>query len=78
MADAIRDRVLQVLGKQAGYEPADLKPIDNLQGDLGLDSLDMEELQMALEDEFGVEMSSRFFRNVRTVGGLIAFVAREV
>ena len=44
--------------------------------DLGIDSLDMVDLLMALEDEFGVELNIED-REVRTVGDLIELVDEE-
>lgn len=44
--------------------------------DLGIDSLDMVDLLMALEDEFGVELNMED-REVRTVGDLIELVDEE-
>jgi acyl carrier protein len=78
MADSIRDRVLKVLAAESGKGLSDLKPGDHLQMDLGLDSLDMARLQMEIENEFDIDLPDNHFRNVYTVGGLIAFVAREV
>lgn len=73
-----RERILRVIAEAAGYEAADLKLADNLQADLGMDSLDMTNLAIDLEEEFKVELSQRSFMNVHTVGGLIAFILREV
>jgi acyl carrier protein len=78
MEGTVEARVLAVVAKEAGYEVSDLEAIDNLQADLGLDSMDMQNLQIALETEFDVDLPDKSFRNVHTVGGLIAFVLREV
>jgi acyl carrier protein len=78
MEGTVRERVLKVIVEETGYEVEDLKPNDNLQTDLGMDSLAMVNLQVELEAEFGIEMPDWSFRDVHTVGGLIEFVAREV
>ena len=78
MEGTVRERVLKVIAEESGYEAGDLKLVDNLQADLGLDSLAMVNLQIELEAEFGIELPDQSFRNVHTVGGLIAFVMREV
>ena len=42
--------------------------------DLGADSLDIFELVMALEEEFGVEIPSEDLENVNTVGDVISYL----
>ena len=42
--------------------------------DLGADSLDIFELVMALEEEFGVEIPSEDLENVNTVGDVINYL----
>lgn len=42
--------------------------------DLGIDSLDLFELVMAMEEEFGVEIPSEDLENMSTVGDVIAYL----
>lgn len=44
---------------------------------LGLDSLDLLELAVALEDEFSIEISNSEVESLRTVGDVIALVERK-
>ena len=43
-------------------------------GDLAVDSLDLFELGMAIEDNFGVEIPSEAFADMKTVGDVVAYV----
>lgn len=42
--------------------------------DLGIDSLDLFELVMAMEEEFSVEIPSEDLENMSTVGDVIAYL----
>ena len=47
--------------------------------DLGVDSLDLVELAMALEDAFGIEeMSEEDMANIKTVGDLLEYLGKHL
>ena len=66
-----RDQVLSVLVKiiaeQLGITEADVQLDKHFVRDLGADSLDLTELVMALEDEFGIEISNEQAERCHTV-----------
>lgn len=45
--------------------------------DLDADSLDLFELVMTLEEEFGVEISSEEFEGLKTVGDVMEFIEKK-
>ena len=45
------------------------------QQDLGADSLDVVELVMELEDEFGVQISDEDAENITTIGDAVNYIA---
>lgn len=51
------DRVKDIVAGQVGLQPAEVTEDKRLEPDLTLDSLDHVELMMALEEEFGIEIS---------------------
>lgn len=58
----------------------DFKPLEDhsLVGDLNLDSLDIVELAMHLEDSLGIVLDDEEgFRKAETLGDLISFVRRK-
>jgi len=54
--DKTAERVRAVIARTQELNVSDLRPEARLEEDLGLDSLSQVELQMALEDEFGIEL----------------------
>ena len=42
--------------------------------DLGADSLDVVDLIMGIEDEFGIEVSDEAVENIKTVGDVVRFL----
>ena len=67
-----RDRVLadvtQIVGEQLEIPTEKIHEDDHLERDLGADSLDIVELVMAFEEEFGVEIPDDAAEKIATVG----------
>jgi acyl carrier protein len=45
--------------------------------DLGADSLDVVELVMALEDEFGIDIPDEEVGNIKTVGDAVTYISSK-
>ncbi len=71
-ADKINEIIHSHFG--LGGTPADLKPENSLNDDLGADSLDAVELTMALEEEFEIEIPDGDMDKWVTVGDVYAYV----
>jgi acyl carrier protein len=72
--EAVIHRVSSIVGEQLGVEEADLVPEASLLDDLGADSLDVVELVMALEEEFGIEVPDDDVENIRTIQDIVRYV----
>jgi acyl carrier protein len=72
--EAVVQRVSSIVGEQLGVEEADLVPEASLLDDLGADSLDVVELVMALEEEFGIEVPDDDVENIRTIQDIVLYV----
>ena len=46
----------------------------NIAKDLGADSLDVVELLMSIDDEFGVEIPDEEIENIKTIGDLVEYI----
>lgn len=53
----VQERVVRVIAEQLGVKPEQVTEEAHFENDLGADSLDAVELVMALEEEFGIEIS---------------------
>jgi acyl carrier protein len=79
--DNIEERVKNIVRGQLSYGTQSVEQIDNsahLVHDLGFDSLDMVEAVMALEDEFGIEVSDEDGEKIMTVQQAIDYVRANV
>lgn len=66
--DSIDERLKRIISEQLGVEESQVTPNASFEEDLNADSLDLVELIMSLEEEFGVEISEADAENIRTVG----------
>lgn len=74
--DGIDDRVIKLVTDQFGVDPEKVTPEANFLDDLGADSLDVVELVMAIEEEFGVEIPDDDAEKIRTVAEAIRYIER--
>lgn len=65
------EKVRKLIAEELSLEEAKITLESRLSEDLGADSLDAVELIMALEDEFGVEVSDEMAQSIRTVGDIV-------
>lgn len=70
------DRVIRLVAEQLCIAEAEVKREQTFVGDLGCDSLDTIELAMAVEDEFGLQISDETIEGFKTVGDVIDHVTR--
>ncbi|TMI73614.1 MAG: acyl carrier protein [Bacillati bacterium ANGP1] len=71
---SIFDRVKNIVVEQLGVAADEVSPGSSFVDDLGADSLDVVELVMALEEEFGVEIPDEDAEKIATVGEAVKYV----
>ena len=71
---AIEGKVKNIVVKQLGVKDEDVELEKSFVDDLGADSLDIVELVMAMEDEFGFEIPDEEAENIRTVGDAVTYI----
>ena len=67
------EKVKSVLAQQFELDPESITMDTNLIDDLGADSLDVVELIMSLEDEFGIAISDNDAAQLYTVGRIVDY-----
>jgi acyl carrier protein len=68
------DRVKEIIAKELEVDPKQLTPEAKFIEDLGADSLDIVELVMALEEEFGLEIPDEDADKLKTVGDAMNYL----
>lgn len=73
MLEKIQEMIAEALGIEQEKVIADA----SFKDDLGADSLDLFELVMALEDEFGVEIPTEELEAMATVGDVVKYIEQN-
>jgi len=72
--DEVFERVKEVLSERLSVEEADITEEANFQEDLDADSLDLVEMIMELEDQFGIKIPDEDAHKIQTVGQAVDYV----
>lgn len=71
------EKIRELLSLQLNLKPELIKRESRIVDDLGADSLDVVELLMTLEDEFGVTVSDEEAVKIKTVDDIINIVGKD-
>ncbi|MFQ6117199.1 MAG: acyl carrier protein [Candidatus Bipolaricaulia bacterium] len=76
--DAIAERVKKIIEEQLMVDASEITNEATFIDDLGADSLDVVEMIMELEDEFGIEVPDDEAEKLTTVGEAIEYIKARV
>lgn len=72
---SVEAKVKDIIVDQLGVSAEEVKPEASFVDDLGADSLDLTELIMAMEEEFGVEIDDEDAQKILKVQDAISYIA---
>ena len=71
---SVEEKVKHIIVEQLGVDAEEVKPEASFVDDLGADSLDVVELVMALEEEFGLEISDEDAEKLSSVKEAVNYI----
>ena len=78
MEKTVDRRVIEIIVEQLGVSEEEVALEASFIDDLGADSLDLVELIMALEEEFGLEISDEDAEKIQTVQDVINYINEHI
>lgn len=72
----ILEKVKELVAEQLGIKVDSIKPESNIIEDLGADSLDIIEMLMTLEDEYGITIPDDQISQVKTIGEIVNLIEK--
>ena len=74
----LEQRVSEIIVEQLGVSRDDIEAESSFIDDLGADSLDLVELVMAMEEEFGVEIPEEDSEKLQTFADAVAYLKEKL
>ena len=71
------EKVIEIIQEQLNLEGVTITEESSFKDDLGADSLDLFELVMAVEEEYGVEIPAEEFEKLTTVGSVVEYLKAQ-
>ncbi len=71
------EKVQAILARQLRVDPARVTPEAQIKKDLGADSLDILQLLMRIEDQYGIVIPDKALATFSTVGDVVTYLEQE-
>ncbi len=73
----MEEKIIKLIAEATKIEESKISLETNLVDDLNLDSLDIVELMMKMEDEFGIEIPEEDAEGLKTVKDIVTYLANK-
>lgn len=73
----LKDKILGLITEATKVDTSNVTEETHFTDDLNLDSLDMVELMMKMEDEFGIEIPENDTEKLQTVGAVLRYLKEK-
>ena len=73
----MQDKIVKMIANKLGKKVEDIKLESKLIEDLGADSLDIVEMLMMLEDEYGITIPDQDAMNLSTIKDIVTFMEKQ-
>ena len=70
------DKVRDILSEFTDFPVEKMTENTELENDLGLNSLDVINVIVAFEDEFGIEIPDRIIKDFHSIGDIVKFIQK--
>jgi acyl carrier protein len=74
----IREKLTEILVSEFEIEPEKITLEASIQSDLGIDSLDVVDMVVLIQDEFGIKLQAQDFKDVKTFDDLVKLLEKFV
>jgi acyl carrier protein len=74
----IKDKVIKIVSEQLGVAGDQINEQSRFIEDLGADSLDVVEIVMHYEEQFGIRIPDEVAEKMKTIGDVIAYIEKNI
>ena len=71
------EKIASLMAEQLGVDKASITPDSEIIKDLGADSLDVVEMLLDLEKEYGIEISDEQAAELKTIGDIVKLIENK-
>jgi acyl carrier protein len=71
------EKIASLMAEQLGVDKSSITPESEIIKDLGADSLDVVEMLLDLEKEYGIEISDDQAANLKTIGDIVNLIENK-
>ncbi len=72
------DKIKEILASQLDADAGEMTMETKILDDLGADSLDVVEMLMAIDDEFGIEIPDEKIEGLKTIGDVVEYIQSNI